>query len=41
MSGSTIGDVHDELYIDDKLYKKMFVCAGTNDCSKSDNRSGH
>ena len=36
MSGATIGDVHDELYIDDKLYKKIFVCAGTNDCSKSD-----
>ena len=36
MSGATIGDVHDELSIDDKLYKNIFVCAGTNDCSKSD-----
>ena len=36
MSGATIGDVHDELSIDDKLYKKIFVCAGTNDCSKGD-----
>ena len=36
MSGATIGDVHDELSIDDKLYKKIFVCAGTNDCRKSD-----
>ena len=36
MSGATIGDAHDELSIDDKLYKKIFVCAGTNDCSKSD-----
>ena len=36
MSGATIGDVHDELSIDEKLYKKIFVCAGTNDCSKSD-----
>ena len=36
MSGSTIGDVHDELSTDDKLYKKIFVCAGTNDCSKSE-----
>ena len=33
MSGATIGD---ELSIDDKLYKKIFVCAGTSDCSKSD-----
>ena len=36
MSGATIGDVHDELSIGDKLYKNIFVCAGTNDCSKSD-----
>ena len=36
MSGATIGDVHDELSIDDKLYKKIFVCAGTNDYSKSE-----
>ena len=28
MSGPTIGDVHDELSTDDKLYKKFFVCAG-------------
>ena len=36
MSGTTIGDVHDELSTDDKLYKNIFVCAGTNDCSKSE-----
>ena len=36
MSGATIGDVHDELSTDDKLYKTFFVCAGTNDCSKSE-----
>ena len=36
MSGATIGDVHDEPSTDDKLYTKIFVCAGTNDCSKSE-----
>ena len=36
MSGATIGDVHDELSTDGKLYKTIFVCACTNDCSKSE-----
>ena len=36
MSGGAIGDLHNKLSIDDKLYKKIFVCTGTNDCSKSD-----
>ena len=36
---ATLGDVdglHDALSTDDKRYKKIFVCAGTNECRKSE-----